>query len=389
MPIIDIIDKKIVIASDSFKGSLSSAEVAEAVAMGIKDVYSDRCNIVKVEIADGGEGTLRALIPSSKARLVNKLVKDPLGRYVNATYGIMQDGTAIIETAEASGLTLLKDSEKNPLITSTYGTGELILDAACKGCRKFIIGLGGSGTNDGGTGMLEALGVRFIGGDGKIITGCCGETLHRITDLDSSGIPKEIQESTFIVACDVETKFCGPEGATYTFAAQKGADIVQSDYLEKGMNSFNKCILRKTGIDLNQIPGSGAAGGLGGAFHAFLKAELKKGADIILEAIQFENIIKDADLIITGEGKIDNQTRKGKAPYTVLSKGAAIGIPVIAIAGIVEISEKTAEELGFDAVLPIQPKILDSTGLNEAMDSENTIRNIRTTVRNYLNSTRK
>ena len=337
--------RKIVIACDSFKGCLGSGEVASAVAEGIRRVIPD-AEIIISETADGGEGTGGILTKSMGGETVTVSVNDPLGRLINAQYGIISTDisslktageatekatgkateesegvtgkasgkatTAIIEMAQASGLTLLSKEERNPLLTSTYGTGEMILDAFSKGCRKFLIGIGGSATNDGGTGMLEALGFRFLDKNGKEIKGCCGGRLGEIADIDSKLVSQEILDSEFIIACDVTTPFCGEEGATHVFASQKGADEEAIETLEKGMQSFAQVINNKYDINLNDIPGSGAAGGLGGAFKTFLNADLKSGIDMILDAAGFDDIIEGATLVITGEGKIDFQSSKGK-----------------------------------------------------------------------------
>ena len=375
---------RIIVASDSFKGCLSSAEVAEAVKLGIHDALEDDCCIISLDMADGGEGTLSALSKNTPCSIVKAKVHDPLGRVITASYGIINDITAIIETAQASGLTLLSDTERNPLYTSSNGTGELISDALQRGCRKFLIGLGGSATNDGGTGMLEALGFRFIDKNGNTVDRCCGARLIEIADIDSSDISTNLKNASFTVACDVSTPFCGPEGATKVFSAQKGADDKSETELEKGMVSFSECIKDSLGIDLAHTPGSGAAGGLGGAFHAFLNGRLVKGTDLILDAIGFDEIICDADLVITGEGKIDDQTSKGKVPSGILTRCQHQNIPVIAIGGLVTISSVDILLSGFEAILPIQPVPESPEEFHEAMKPENAARNIRATIHDYL-----
>ena len=373
--------KKIVIACDSFKGCLSSKEVASAVAEGISRVIPDikwtgretdnnekiendtlKTEVVTLEVADGGEGTAEILTTALMGEITEVLVADPLGRRITAKYGIINAGhsgedaavaktgsseriksisgpltlTAIIDMAQASGLTLLSKNECNPLLTSTYGTGEMILDAASKGCRKFLIGIGGSATNDGGAGMLEALGFKFTDHEGNEIKRCCGGRLADIAEIDDRNVPQEIFESEFIVACDVNTPFCGEEGASRIFARQKGAGEEAIETLEKGMQSFAQVISNKYGINLNEITGTGAAGGLGGAFKAFLNAELKSGIDIILDTIEFDKIIKGASLVITGEGKIDFQSSKGKVIDGICRRCRSKNIPVLAIAGIID-----------------------------------------------------
>ena len=330
--------------------------------------------IIISETADGGEGTGGILTKSMGGETVTVSVNDPLGRLINAQYSITSTDisslktageatgntareatekatgkateesegatgkatTAIIEMAQASGLTLLSKEERNPLLTSTYGTGEMILNAFSKGGRKFLIGIGGSDTNDGGTGMLEALGFRFLDKNGKEIKGCCGGRLGEIADIDSKNVSQEILDSEFIVACDVTTPFCGKEGATNVFASQKGADEKAIETLEKGMQSFAQVINNKYDINLNDIPGTGAAGGLGGAFKAFLKSELKSGIDMILDASGFDDIIEGATLVITGEGKIDFQSNRGKVIDGICRRCLTKNVHVLAIAGIVD-----------------------------------------------------
>jgi len=373
--------KRIVIACDSFKGCLESGEVASAVAegIGIRGNEMHGTEVVTLEVADGGEGTGRILTRNLGGRFITIETSDPLGRTVTAEYGIVgTTGTAIIEMAQAGGLTLLKAHERNPLLTSTYGTGKMILDAAGKGCRRFLIGIGGSATNDGGTGMLEALGFRFTDRNGNPIKGCCGGRLAEIADIDSSDVPQEILESEFIVACDVTTPFYGEEGASRVFARQKGADDITIETLEKGMESFAKIIRHKYGIDLNGIPGTGAAGGLGGAFKAFLDAELKSGIDMILDAAGFDEIIEDASLVITGEGCIDFQSDKGKVIDGICRRCRAKAVPVLAITGIVESNNESV------TVIPIGPRPQNESDLEYAMRPEVARKNISDTIAKAL-----
>lgn len=378
---------KIVIASDSFKGSLSSAEVADAASAGIKDV-SPSCEVIKLITGDGGEGTCEAIAGYLSCEWTEVMTYDPLGRPIEGKYAICSGtaSAAIIELAEASGLTLLKEHERNPLKTSTFGTGLMIMDAAEKGCRNFIIGLGGSATNDAGTGMMEALGFRFLDKEGNIISGCCGDKLVMISDIDTSEVPQSILSSSFTVACDVDTVFYGKAGATYIFAPQKGADGKIIEVLEEGMKSFSKVIRKKYGIDLNEIKGSGAAGGAGGALHSLLNAGLSKGADLVLDTAGFEEIIEGADLIITGEGKIDSQSICGKLPFTVLRRASAKGIPVVAIGGLIDLDEQEIKDSGFLSVLPIQPRPADTDSLAAAMNHEKASRNIRLTMARFIRS---
>ncbi len=377
---------KIVIASDSFKGSLSSMEVAKAAAKGIGSVFPE-CRTVCLDIADGGEGTAASLTRTLKGTTVTATVSDPLGRPILAEYGMTDDKgkkTAVMEMSQASGLTLLKPSERNPLLTSTYGTGEMILDAIRKGCRRFITGIGGSATNDGGTGMLEALGFRFMDTDGQTITGLCGGNICNIAGIDGSMVPKEVLESEFIIACDVETPFCGPEGAAAVFGPQKGATPDTVAVLEEGMQSLSRIIIRDFGIDLSTVKGSGAAGGLGGAFHIFLNAGLRSGVEMVLDSIGFDEAIRDADLIITGEGKIDSQTSRGKVVSGVAARARKYGVPVIAIAGIVDMDEDSMKKSGLADVCAIGPRPQNESDLEHAMRPEVASHNISETVATAL-----
>lgn len=382
---------KIVIASDSFKGSLSSAEAADAVTSGIRDVLPD-CEVVRICLGDGGEGTAEAIASVIPCHWTEVKVSNPVGKEITARYGVCNYKgvkTAIIELASASGITLLDESQRNPLFTSTFGTGEMILDAICTGCRRFIIGVGGSATNDGGTGMLEALGFRFIDSEGKVITGCNGSKLGKIHYVDASEVPEDVLSSTFIVACDVRTPFCGKDGATRIFAAQKGAGKAETEILEQGMSSFSAVILRQYGINLQDIAGSGAAGGAGGALYVFLKAELRSGAEFILDIAGFGKSLEKVDLVITGEGRIDGQTFQGKLPYTVLQEAKERNIPAVAIGGIVELDRKEIEECGFDAVLQIGPTPRTPDELKNAMSPATAAANIRQTISSHLQSLQK
>ena len=366
---------KIVIASDSFKGSLTSVEVAQAATHGIKAVYPD-CDVVAVNVADGGEGTIEAVVDALGGQIVHTTVSDPLGRPIQARYGIAGK-KAIIEMAAASGLPLLSYEERNPWITSTYGTGEMIMDAIQRGCSQFLIGIGGSATNDAGTGMLQALGFKFYDFNGKEIIDCRGGRLQDIADLDDTFVPKAVREAQFIVACDVDTPFCGPEGAAPVFAPQKGADAEMVAKLDAGMTSFAHIIENKYGINIVPVAGAGAAGGMGGGFRAFLNASLQRGIDMVLDAIDFDYTIQSADLIITGEGKIDFQTAKGKTAAGVLARAKKQNIPVIAIGGCVEICE-SVKQMGFAGIYPITEEKLP---LEIAMQAEVAAMNVEKTVK--------
>lgn len=372
---------KIVVASDSFKGSLSSLEVADAAAKAINECIPGCC-VEKVEVADGGEGTMEALHRTLGGVKVAVEVCDPLGRAITASYVKLADGvTAVLEMAVASGLPLLAPQERNPMKTSTYGTGQLIADALRKGCRKFLIGIGGSATNDAGMGMLEALGVRFLDVEGNLLHGS-GESLEKVEDIDLSGVCAGLAESEFIIACDVDAPLYGPKGAACVFAPQKGADAEMVAMLNDGLEHFSSVIRRVTGKDVSDIPGAGAAGGLGGGFVAFLPARLERGIEMVLDAISFDERIRGASLIITGEGRVDFQTLTGKTPYGILKRARRQGIPVVAIGGSVALGEIETSEAGFAGVYAVTPSDMP---LEEAMKPETAVRNIYDTVKNILN----
>ena len=373
---------KIVIASDSFKGSLSSIEVAQAATRGIKAVYPD-CEVIAVNVADGGEGTVEAIVNTLGGEMVTATVSDPLGRPIQARYGIAGN-KAIIEMAAASGLPLLCPEERNPWLTSTHGTGELIMDAMRRGCRQFLIGIGGSATNDAGTGMLQAMGFRFYDSNDNEIEHCCGGTMHLIARIDDSEVAECVRQSQFTVACDVDTPFCGKDGAAPVFAPQKGADPDMVDRLNAGMASLAEVIENKYHINIVPVAGAGAAGGMGGGFRAFLNATLQRGIDMVLDTIDFDQMIAGADLIITGEGKIDIQTAKGKTAAGVLARAKAQDIPVIAIGGCVERCE-SVEQMGFAGIYPITEEKLP---LEIAMQAEVAAMNIEKTVRKRVEGVR-
>ena len=367
--------KRITIAVDSFKGSLSSREVADAFEAGFRTRIPD-CEVRKVSIADGGEGTVDALVETLNGDYVEARVADPLGRPIVARYGVIDGGTtAVMEMSAASGLPLIAPEERNPLLTSTYGTGEMIVHAMERGCRKFLVGIGGSATNDGGTGMLRALGFRFLDAEGRELVGG-GEILERIAEIDSSNARKELSECEFVVACDVTNPLYGPEGAAYVFAPQKGADAAMVKRLDQGLRTYARAIERYNGVQVDQIAGAGAAGGLGGGFKALLGARLERGIDMVLNAMQFDKIIAGSDLVITGEGRIDRQTTMGKAPSGVLREATAQGIPTIAIGGAVQVCDEL-EHSGFAAVLPI---VAGPVMLEVAMQREVAIANVRRTA---------
>ena len=367
---------KVAAAIDSFKGSMTSLEVAAAFEKGVKKVYKD-AEFIKIPLADGGEGTVKALIDNLDGKMVNIKVKDPLMRDIDSFYGISGDGkTAVIEMAAASGLPLLSPDERNPLKATTFGTGELIKDALEKGCREFIIGIGGSATNDAGTGMLSALGYIFLDENGNELEPN-GENLINIKSFKDDKVMKEVSEAKFLIACDVDNPFYGTNGAAHVYGKQKGAtgDIIK--ILDDGMRNFSNVIEKIKKTDISNISGSGAAGGLGGAFTAFFNSELKPGIDIITEKIELENKINSSDYVITGEGRIDFQSAMGKTPSGVAKLAKKYGIPVIAIGGSVD------DEIGniYDCGITAAFSILDSPmTLGEAMDTKNAQRLVEKTA---------
>ena len=372
--------RKIVVASDSFKGSLTSLEVADSAERGVHEVFPD-CEVVKVNVADGGEGTMEALRQTLGGKVVHIDVSDPLGRLVSAPYVILDDGiTAVLEMSAASGLTLLRPDERNPMRTSTYGTGQLIADALSKGCRKFLVGIGGSATNDAGMGMMRALGCRFLDAEGKELDGT-GSSLINVEDIDVSCLAEGLNESEFIVACDVDSPFYGPKGAAFVFSPQKGADRDMVDALDKGLEHFASVVRHVMGRDVAEIPGAGAAGGLGGGFLAFTNARLERGVEMVLDAIGFDNMIRSSDLVITGEGRVDFQTLTGKTPYGVLKRARKQNIPVIAIGGSVTLSDEEVLKAGFAGAYAVTPAGMP---LEEAMKADVASHNVTSAVASIL-----
>ena len=374
---------KIIIAIDSFKGSLTSIEAGEAAREGILQVHPDTQTEI-IPIADGGEGMLSVMLTTTGGTKHTLMAHNPCMELAETAYGISADGTtAFIEMAAISGLPLIPDSQRNPMRTTTYGTGELIKDALKKGCSRFIIGIGGSATNDAGTGMLQALGFRFLDKDGNTL-GEGGEILGKIVHICTQNVHPSLKNTVFIVACDVQNPFYGPNGAAHIYARQKGADNAMIASLDDGMRHFAEVIRKETGKDIAHIPGSGAAGGMGGGMMAFLNTELKSGADLLLDICHFEERIKDADLIITGEGCIDRQSLMGKIPGKILQKGLTLDIPVIAIAGCVK-DEELLLKAGFAGVYATKPKDMP---LEEAMKREVAMECVKETIYTLCHSER-
>ncbi|MEH7885243.1 glycerate kinase [Bacillus sp. JJ1609] len=348
---------KIVIAPDSFKESLTALEAALAIEKGMKKVLPD-ADFIKVPMADGGEGTVQSLVDATGGKIISKTVTGPLGESVEAFFGISGDEkTAVIEMAAASGLHLVPAEKRNPLITTTRGTGELIAAALDYGIDRIIIGIGGSATNDGGAGMAKALGIKLLDSEGNEI-GDGGGALGNIAAIDMSNMDPRVASVSIEVACDVDNPLTGPKGASSIFGPQKGANPEMVRLLDGNLIHYAQMIRRDVGKDIEKIAGSGAAGGLGGGLMAFLSAELKRGVDIVLEATALEDQLKDADFVITGEGKIDGQTIFGKTPIGVAKTAKKHSIPVIAIAGNVGYDSHVVHEHGIDAVFSIVPGII-------------------------------
>ncbi|WP_018886864.1 glycerate kinase [Paenibacillus massiliensis] len=346
--------KNFVLAPDSFKESMTAKEVCVAMEKGLRKVYPE-ANYIHVPMADGGEGTVQSLVDASDGQLLYAEVTGPLGQMVTASYGIMGDGTtAAVEMASASGIHLVEKSARNPLITTTYGTGELIRECLERGVRKIIIGIGGSATNDGGTGMAAALGARFLDAAGEELP-WGGGSLGRLSSIDLTGLDPRLQEVQLIVACDVTNPLCGPTGASVVFGPQKGAtpDMVQQ--LDANLAHYAEVVNRKLGKNVLDVPGAGAAGGLGAGLLIFTQAVLQKGIDIVIEYTGLSDKIATADVVFTGEGGIDFQTKFGKTPYGVARAAKAKGKRVIALAGYVGAGIETLYNEGIDAIFGIVP----------------------------------
>jgi len=323
---------KVAIAPDSFKGSMTAMEAATCIETGLKrSLTGISCR--KIPMADGGEGTVQAIVDATGGKFVKRTVTDPLGRKIKATFGLSGDGrTAVMEMAEASGLALLKPRERNPLKTSTYGTGEMIKHALKLGVRKILIGIGGSATNDGGIGMASALGIRFLDARGKTVK-ANGSRLDKIASIDISGIDPRLKGVEIEVACDVDNPLTGRNGAAQVYGPQKGATPEMVKQLDTGLRSLAAVIKKDLGLSILKEPGSGAAGGLGGGLMAFLNGRLRPGVDIVIDSVKLSKRIKGCDLVITGEGRMDHQTAFGKTPAGVARTAKEQKLPVIAICG--------------------------------------------------------
>jgi len=355
---------KIVIAIDSFKGSCSAINAAYSIERGIKSVL-ENVEVVKIPVADGGEGTVSAMLMGTKGIEYQREVTGPLGSKVIAKFAILDDGTAIIEMAAASGLTLIEVKKRNPLYTTTYGTGELILEAIKLGSKKIILGIGGSATNDGGVGAAMALGIVFNDINGNSV-GYGGKELQKISNIDISGLNPLLKGIDIDIACDVSNPLYGETGAAYIYAAQKGANDKEVKELDDGLINYSKIIKSHFNFDGSQLPGAGAAGGLAIPLIAFCGAKIHSGIELILNALNVDDQFQNADLVITGEGRIDFQTIYGKVPIGVAAHAKKKNIPVIAIVGSIGNGYKNIYDYGIDSVFNIQNSPMS---LEESMDN--------------------
>ena len=363
---------KIVIAPDSFKECLSSQGVADAIEAGLRKHWPE-AQFIKVPVADGGEGTLQALVASTKGTFCTATVTDPLGHKIQASYGILGDGkTAVIEMAEASGLELVPMKHRNPLLTTSYGTGELILAALNKGVERIIVAIGGSAVNDGGAGMMMALGVRFLDEFGNPLTRGA-DALAKLATIDLTAMDKRLQNTNFMVACDVNNPLTEPKGASAVFGPQKGATPAMVNILDRTLTNYAQVLKKDLNVDIEKIPGAGAAGGMGAALLAFMDAKLKPGIDLILDTVQLSRHLDGATLVITGEGRIDSQTAHGKTPIGVARLAKLYDLPVIALSGSIGKGAADTYQQGIDAIFPV---VHGAVPLSEALDHgfENLVR---------------
>lgn len=366
---------KVVIAIDSFKGSLSSLEAGEAAKRGI--LKSDPKAQVRVRpLADGGEGTVEALVQGMEGRICKVMVTGPLGNPIEAEYGIVGGNTAVIEMSAAAGITLVPDKMRNPLYTTTYGVGEMIKDAIEKGCRRFLVGIGGSATNDGGIGMLQALRYGFLDQEGnEVPLGARG--LERLAVIEKKKVLPELEDCEFRIACDVVNPLCGSQGSSAVYGPQKGADAEMIHKMDKWMEAYAELAGKSFPQADPKKPGTGAAGGLGFAFLTFTNSVLESGIQIILEETGLEEYVKEADVVVTGEGRLDGQTAMGKAPVGVAGLAKKYGKTVIAFAGSVTRDAVKCNEKGIDAFFPV---IRGISTLEEAMDPETAGQNLEDTA---------
>jgi glycerate kinase len=358
---------KVLVAPDSFKESLTSLQAARAIERGIKkaaESLGGSVEIIKIPMADGGEGTVEAIITAVGGSVIPVEVLDPLGRKIDSFFGLLDDRTAVIEMAAASGLNLLKQNERNPMVTTTYGTGQLIKAALDAGCRNIIIGIGGSATNDGGVGMAMALGIKFLDKEGRKI-GFGGGELKKIEKIDVSGIDPRIAHVEITVASDVKNVLFGPHGASAVYGPQKGATPEMVKILDENLRHLAAVIKKDLGKDIAQIPGSGAAGGLGATLMAFLNSQLRPGIEIIMDITHFSDRVSDVDLVITGEGSTDYQTLFGKVPFGIGQIAKRFSKPVICISGSLGENYEQLYDAGITALFSLTNKPMT---LKEAME---------------------
>jgi glycerate kinase len=358
-------DMKIVIAPQSFKGSLSAIQAADAIARGIQRVLPD-AEMIRVPVADGGDGTLDAMVNATGGTFHEANVTGPLGSPVGARWGVLGDGvTAVIEAAQACGLALISANARNPLKTTTFGVGELINHALDAGYRRMLIGLGGSSTNDGAAGLALALGGRLLDANNSLI-GAGGAGLHSLVKIDTSGMEPRLLEAEIIIATDVTNPLCGPTGAAATFGPQKGASPKDVVLLDSALAHLAGVIVKDVGADVMHVPGGGAAGGMGAGLVAFLGARIEWGADIVCEAVGLDKHLVGADLVVTGEGRLDWQTAYNKAPVAVARRAAALAVPVIGVAGSLGPGWRTLYKEGFTVMSGM---VTRSVSLEDAMAS--------------------
>jgi len=373
---------KIVIAPDSFKESLSSLEVATQIEAGFREIFP-AAEYVKLPVADGGEGTVAALVAATGGELRTTRVHDPLGKPVSAVDGICGDGcTAVIEMAAASGLSLVSPNRRNPLLTSSFGSGELIRQVLDDGLCRMIIGIGGSATNDAGAGMLQALGVQLLDEAGKEIA-AGGGALGRLAKIEMSGLDPRLVDCHIEVACDVDNPLTGNRGASVVFGPQKGANPAMIQTLEANLSHFARLIERDLGCRIAEVPGAGAAGGMGAALLAFLNAQLRPGVEIVIEAIHLKDVLMGADLVITGEGQIDGQSLNGKTPVGIAKVAQQQGIPVIALAGSLGDNAEAVLACGINALFSVVrgPCSMEEALINAAQNVRRTSRQIAVLLR--------
>ncbi|MEC9141144.1 MAG: glycerate kinase [Chloroflexota bacterium] len=378
---------KIVISPQTFKGTISAPEAARAIASGVHQVFP-LAELARVPVADGGDGTLDVLLDATAGKVFYAIVSGPLGNPVVARWGVLGDGrTAIIEAAQACGLALLPQRDRNPLKTTTLGVGELIKQALDNGYRRIIIGLGGTSTNDGGSGLASALGVSFLNANGVEI-GLGGGNLNDLASIDESGLDPRVKETVFIAASDVTNPLCGPIGAAITFGPQKGATPKQAKELDVGLSHFADVMQHDVGIDVATVAGGGAAGGMGGGVYGFLKAKIDWGADIVCDVVEIERHLEGASLVITGEGQLDWQTAYNKAPVVVAHHAGARSIPVLGVAGTLGRGWKRLYAEGFTSMRSI---VSGPVSLNEAFHLPKqsliraTVRGLQSMKRRYPN----